>query len=534
VTSLSLENNSDELILMDGGLTESRSVEIVHLSGYSTVPKYYYSSDNKMLLKFISDASVTGTGFTASYSQVNQGNSLQNLTATNTWQELEFPYYNSFLLGSQDLSYVIEAEDQTKTITFQVLDIDLPVDATAVIRDGNTVYSKILTLLSGTYKGSSISLSSGRYLHVAFHTVRGSQRRGLKVRYMQGCQASLDRSTGYISSPGYPVSFYPNGITCRWEVSVPGAKNVTLLISRMDLHISDRIQIVMGNYLIGNYSGNSWLTPLRISGGQFSVIFISSASLNGQGFNLTYSVDCPQPAIDLSLSDVVGTLTTSYGSEFTVTCKQGSRFFQTEHIGKTNVTMICMAFGQWNVNTSPKCARIQCEKVPNVQNGYIASSSGNLPYNGTLTYKCYQGYMLVGLDTVMCDANGHWINLPSCQATSCGTAPPADPNGNMLVAAGNGLSYGTVLRYSCNQGYDLIGDPTMFCDSNGSYVGRAGTCRILTCHVSSILNGVISSNKVQVGQQVNVTCNPGYRSTTGENTMTCNSNRTLTPGISCQ
>lgn len=62
-------------------------------------------------------------------------------------------------------------------------------------------------------------------------------------------------------------------------------------------------------------------------------------------------------------------------------------------------------------------------------------------------------------------------------ASSCGTAPPADPNGNVYIAAVNASFYGTVLRYSCNQGYDLIGQPTLFCDSNGSYVGNPGTCK---------------------------------------------------------
>lgn len=69
VTFLSLEGKSDELIVMDSGLTESRSTEIARLTGQLAAPKYFISSDNKMFIQFISDGSVSGSGFSFSYRQ---------------------------------------------------------------------------------------------------------------------------------------------------------------------------------------------------------------------------------------------------------------------------------------------------------------------------------------------------------------------------------------------------------------------------------------------------------------------------------
>lgn len=71
----------------------------------------------------ISSMAFISSTFYRIYNLFSTGNpsfSSKNLNATNTWQELEFPYYNSSLLGGQDLYYVVETEDQTKTVSFQV------------------------------------------------------------------------------------------------------------------------------------------------------------------------------------------------------------------------------------------------------------------------------------------------------------------------------------------------------------------------------------------------------------------------------
>lgn len=82
-------------------------------------------------------------------------------------------------------------------------------------------------------------------------------------------------------------------------------------------------------------------------------------------YNFIYAIfiiftDCPSPMIDPSLSEIIGTMSNSYGSEFTVSCKQGSQFSQAEHKGMTKVMMMCLASGLWNVNTSPRCERKFC------------------------------------------------------------------------------------------------------------------------------------------------------------------------------
>ena len=61
-------------------------------------------------------------------------------------------------------------------------------------------------------------------------------------------------------------------------------------------------------------------------------------------------------------------------------------------------------------------------------------------------------------------------------AASCGPAPGILDNGDMAVSEGDGESFGSLIKYFCDDGYTLIGEPTNFCDSHG-WQGQAPTCQ---------------------------------------------------------
>ena len=69
ISNLDIEDKSDEIIVMDGGLTEETSVELRRFSG-QLLDSQLYSSNNMMLVKFKSDGAGRKAGFTIT---VNQG-----------------------------------------------------------------------------------------------------------------------------------------------------------------------------------------------------------------------------------------------------------------------------------------------------------------------------------------------------------------------------------------------------------------------------------------------------------------------------
>ncbi|XP_013070411.2 uncharacterized protein LOC106057644 isoform X3 [Biomphalaria glabrata] len=529
IDSMELEDGKDEVILLEGGLTESNSVELERLSGRLSSPQLFYSSNNVMIVKLRSYNAGSITKFQFTVNQVKYPNlqAVNILNATNNWQVFEFPFYNHYQLGNQDYIYVIQAENPHQIVTLEILDLDLPPGSTAIFRDGDDVASPLLAKLEGTYKGNGIIVSTTRNLYTSLQTIQGSRNRGLKIQYRQGCDIVISQSTGYISFE------YTNGLTCKFQVTagVP----VTIRFEKMSLVSSDVLKIlddqqrVLQNYSVSNAPG---LT--RINNGTFTVTYLSSSTLRSAGFNLTYSLDCPK--LNLSSETLIqGALGNYYGASFNVTCQTGSQFYQVEHRNKTSVKLTCGAYGAWNVQTTPSCQRVYCPVAPNLSNGYVFNSTGILAFGDTVTYRCYSGFTIQGPDSVTCGSDGKWSPIPTCQATQC-PPPPAPPaNGNQTII-GSGTSFGSVIRYSCNEGYDLIGQTTLFCDSSFNWKGIVPTCQRLTCLFSNLTNEqMVTSNIAFIGDKITLTCKQGYEIfPSGDGSMTCGVDRQFSPVYSCQ
>ncbi|KAH9494425.1 hypothetical protein Btru_022104 [Bulinus truncatus] len=346
---LSLENGKDEIILLEGGPTESNSLELKRLSGQLTSPQLFYSSNNFMILTFRSDSSGSSTGFRFTVNQIRRtdSNSINKLIATNIWREFEFPFYNQYQLGNQDYSYVIETENPQQIVTLQILDLDLAPDSSVIIRDGDNVISPLLSTLKGSYIGSSFILSSSRHLYISMETVRGSINRGIKIQFRQGCDLTVSRSTGYISAQ------YTNGQTCRFKV-ISGTP-VTIKFEKLNLITSEELKILDEQQnVLQSYSVSSTPSITRVENGSFTVTYLSSSTMRSNGFNLTFSLDCPK-LLMTNETIIQGIYGAFYGASFNVTCQTGSKFYQVEHVNKTSVKLTCVSLWNLNVRTSPRC-----------------------------------------------------------------------------------------------------------------------------------------------------------------------------------
>lgn len=151
------------------------------------------------------------------------------------------------------------------------------------------------------------------------------------------------------------------------------------------------------------------------------------------------------------------------------------------------------------------------------------------------TYSCEIGYNLrVGnqiYDSMMikCMKQGKWNSNYNfkCIKVVCGF-PRYFPRGKIH---GNSYLYGDEIYYTCNEGYQLRGNPHRVCNSNRNWSGRPPICIGITCKSPLApehgdIEYIIEEHErddvsiLQVGQQLEFKCDSGYR-LVGERILMC-------------
>lgn len=139
------------------------------------------------------------------------------------------------------------------------------------------------------------------------------------------------------------------------------------------------------------------------------------------------------------------------------------------------------------------------------------------------TYTCDGGYTLVGGATRMCQATGAWSGSPpTCRPNPCTPNLVSPLNGSVDRTSG---VTGDVATYSCNPGYTLSGARTRSCQTSGTWSGTAPTCTANACSpdLTPPTNGSVDRTTGTTGEVATYTCNLGYQ-LAGEPTRTCQTN----------
>ncbi|XP_035690033.1 CUB and sushi domain-containing protein 3-like [Branchiostoma floridae] len=166
----------------------------------------------------------------------------------------------------------------------------------------------------------------------------------------------------------------------------------------------------------------------------------------------------------------------------------------------------------------PTCAAVQCPALTAPTNGAV---SGTNDYNVIAIFTCDPGYNLVGNSAVRCLETGNWdAAFPTCSAGLCPTLP--NPT-NGAVSGSNSL--GDVATFTCNTGYNLVGGSTRTCQTDLTWSGSSPTCTAVQCPVlSAPANGGVSGGN-SYGNVATFTCDSGY-SLSGSATRTCQADTT--------
>ncbi|XP_078583742.1 CUB and sushi domain-containing protein 3-like [Branchiostoma floridae x Branchiostoma japonicum] len=202
----------------------------------------------------------------------------------------------------------------------------------------------------------------------------------------------------------------------------------------------------------------------------------------------------------------------------------GSNFFQDiarftcnsgyDRVGSSSLT--CQADRTWD-GIAPTCTRVQCPSLTAPENGAM---TGNNFYQDVLLFTCDTGYEMVGTASLTCQADRMWTGTaPTCRRVQC----------PLLTAAANGEMtgfnfYQDVVEFTCDSGYEMIGSVSLTCQADRTWTGIEPTCIRIWCPMlPTPVNGGFSGTNLYM-DTVLFTCDTGY-DLIGDSSSTCQADR---------
>ncbi|KAJ1138342.1 hypothetical protein NDU88_004729 [Pleurodeles waltl] len=185
----------------------------------------------------------------------------------------------------------------------------------------------------------------------------------------------------------------------------------------------------------------------------------------------------------------------------------------------------CTQYGNWS-GPAPECKAVRCTN-PDIYNAIRTSGFGTShTYKDSVTFKCKDGFVMDGSSIIHCGADNEWHPpLPRCIVETCSN-PPSILNGEHTSQPP--FHVGTSVTYRCTSAnFKLHGEPTIRCQSNGIWSSPTPECKasVVVCgDPPSILNGEHSSQPpFNAGTSVTYRCKSANFKLHGEPTIRCQS-----------
>ncbi|XP_063329647.1 complement decay-accelerating factor isoform X3 [Pelmatolapia mariae] len=118
------------------------------------------------------------------------------------------------------------------------------------------------------------------------------------------------------------------------------------------------------------------------------------------------------------------------------------------------------------------CKKKDCGQPPPKPHMKFNTTGGTL-FGALVKVTCEKGYQISGSSYKECYDQG-WSGRASCEIVTCDK--PAIANGNTSWDSGDDPEYNNTIRYTCHEGYTLIGNDTVVCDENGEYSPDQPVC----------------------------------------------------------
>ncbi|KAM7319810.1 hypothetical protein ACRRTK_021493 [Alexandromys fortis] len=257
---------------------------------------------------------------------------------------------------------------------------------------------------------------------------------------------------------------------------------------------------------------------------------------NGQwlgGKPVCKPVECPEPKE--ILNGQFSYISFQYGQTITYFCDRGFRL-------EGPKALTCLETGDWDMD-APSCLAIHCSDPQPIENGFVEGA--DYRYGAMIIYSCFPGFQVAGHAMQTCEESGWSSSSPTCVPIDCGLPPHIDfgdctkvkdgqeyfdqeddmmevpyltPRPQQLkttaktpAAHASHFLYGTMVSYSCDPGYELLGNPVLICQEDGTWNGSAPSCISIECDLPvAPENGFLHFTQTTMGSAVQYSCKPGH------------------------
>ncbi|XP_015607067.1 uncharacterized protein LOC107273415 [Cephus cinctus] len=148
-------------------------------------------------------------------------------------------------------------------------------------------------------------------------------------------------------------------------------------------------------------------------------------------------------------------------------------------------TRTCLDTGFYN-EFPPVCKNIECGYPASIKHGEYTLINNTVSYLSQVLYSCEDGYEMTGRARLTCDIDERWNGPPPrCEPIRC-EPPSAVPHSSIEVeeidaekniASNNrSLLVGSIVTYTCEKGYKLVGSRQILCLTTGLYDHAAPAC----------------------------------------------------------
>ncbi|KAK2885549.1 hypothetical protein QQF64_021056 [Cirrhinus molitorella] len=224
---------------------------------------------------------------------------------------------------------------------------------------------------------------------------------------------------------------------------------------------------------------------------------------------------CTQPSF--GSNNVVLTGISADGSTATFECMIGYKPVDS----KASRSVTCKG-NQWT-NLDFTCTKKSCGPLPDIINGRYEMTG--ILFGDTAKPVCNQGYMLAGQETPRVCREKGWDGQsdPLCESVKC-LPPPAIENGQLVDVPLDSYSYLQAVSYRCNEGFDIVGESSLFCSDDGNFKPGPPEC-FGGCLKPIIPNAIRISGRppYKLKSTVEYKCEKGY-TMKGESSITCEAN----------
>lgn len=200
-------------------------------------------------------------------------------------------------------------EGQKVSLSFRVFDLEqhpaCRYDALEVFAGAGTEGQR-LGRFCGTFRPAPV-VAPGNQVTLRMTADEGTGGRGFLLWYSgratsgtehQFCGGRLEKAQGTLTTPNWPESDYPPGISCSWHILAPKDQVISLTFGKFDLEPDtycryDSVSVFNGAVTddakrLGKFCGDTAPGTISSQGNELLVQFVSDLSVTADGFSASY------------------------------------------------------------------------------------------------------------------------------------------------------------------------------------------------------------------------------------------------------